>query len=385
MGSVRKIKVPNELSLIPLIAIYFKQRPNIVWTFGFLKIIDLRTQGYIGNGGKHHRFFCGPRFAPGPHGSRMSGSSRNGTLAAPLRRHRQIGMFIIFILSCCFEVLCEECGVRPAEAASISKISSNRVHVIANDGGVVLVQNRRAVVAVENVAGPPGTRLPVHVVVNSALLSPNDGTDIPYVNFAGLPDSCRLSAGIKRTRSWSVPIDKLGGLMLVPDAGCEGDFQVLVMIYDGGDIRTDSMRTISFSIDRAPSAPTPSVRLPAIEVAPPVAPVSSALAPVSPALEEALLKKGDSCLKNGDISAARLNFETLALRGSARGAMALAKSFDPGILNSMAIAGLKPDLAKAKEWYAKAAGLGDKDASQRLSDLMVPRLDTAERDQPPTQ
>jgi hypothetical protein len=38
--------------------------------------------------------------------------------------------------------------------------------------------------------------------------------------------------------------------------------------------------------------------------------------------EEALLKKGMILLKNGDISAARLNFENLALRGSTKGAFA---------------------------------------------------------------
>jgi hypothetical protein len=83
-----------------------------------------------------------------------------------------------------------------------------------------------------------------------------------------------------------------------------------------------------------------------------------AAAAVSPAEEEALLKKGMILLKNGDVSAARLNFESLALRGSTKGAFALAQSFDPAVLQSIPIEGLRPDLTKAKEWYAKAAALG---------------------------
>jgi hypothetical protein len=91
--------------------------------------------------------------------------------------------------------------------------------------------------------------------------------------------------------------------------------------------------------------------------------------PVSPAEEEILLKKGGILLDNGDVSAARLSFEALALRGSAKGAFAMAQSFDPAVLGSMTIAGLKPDMAKAKERYSKAAQLGSQDATRRLSAL----------------
>jgi hypothetical protein len=98
-------------------------------------------------------------------------------------------------------------------------------------------------------------------------------------------------------------------------------------------------------------------------------PAGQAAPAVSPAEEAAILKRGAILLKNGDVSAARLNFETLALRGSAKGAIALAQSFDPAVLRSMPIAGLRPDLMKAKEWYAKAAALGDQEATRRLAVL----------------
>jgi hypothetical protein len=240
-----------------------------------------------------------------------------------------------------------------------------------NKGQVILIQNMSASLSVENVTGPPGTLLPVRVNVSSSLLSKDGGE--PSITFSGLPDSCRLSAGNKRTRSWSVPIDKLDGLMLMPAAGCKGDFKVLIMIFDGKDVRSDIMRTILFSIHADESVP-PLLPHPAPTEA--RIPVLS----VSPALEEALLKKGQVLLKIGDVSAARLSFETLALRGSAKGAFALAQSYDPAVLHSVAIAGLKPDLAKAKEWYAKAAELGNEDAVRRLSALKFLKQDTPLRE-----
>jgi TPR repeat protein len=235
----------------------------------------------------------------------------------------------------------------------------------ATPESVIWAQSKNADFLVENVAGPPGVPLPVRVVVGPALLSPDDDRDEPAVNFSGLLDRCRLSAGSKRTRSWYVPIDKLEGLMLVPQAGCEGNFSVLVMIYDGKNVRNDT-RTILFSIHAGADVPRftpPSTQL-----------ETSALPPIVPAEEEALLKKGALLLKNGDVSAARLNFENLALRGSSRGAFALAQSYDPSVLHSMDIAGLRPDLMKAKEWYAKAAALGDQEAARRLSVLNSVKL-----------
>jgi TPR repeat protein len=137
------------------------------------------------------------------------------------------------------------------------------------------------------------------------------------------------------------------------------------MIYDGKNVRNDT-RTILFSIHAGadvPRFPPPSTQS-----------ETSALPPIAPAEEEALLKKGALLLKNGDVSAARLNFENLALRGSSRGAFALAQSYDPSVLHSMDIAGLRPDLTKAKEWYAKAAALGDQEAARRLSVLNSVKL-----------
>lgn len=213
---------------------------------------------------------------------------------------------------------------------------------------LVLVQQGNGDFTVEIVAGPPGTPLPVKVKLGSSPISADPDREDPAIMFSGLPDGFRLSAGTKKTRAWAVPIDKLTGLMLIPPPAFEGDFKVLAMFFDGKDVR--DMRTMPVSIHRKPAST-------------PIVPV------LSRGEEEALLKRGNVLLKNGDVSAARLNFETLASRGSAIGAFALAQSYDPEFLKTMSVAGLRPDVAKAREWYRKAAELGSKEAALRLSAL----------------
>jgi hypothetical protein len=84
--------------------------------------------------------------------------------------------------------------------------------------------------SVEDATGQPGIPLPLHIRVSSALFSSDADRDDPAVILSGIPDACRLSAGSKRKRSWSLPPEKLDGLMLIPASGCQGDLKILVMI-----------------------------------------------------------------------------------------------------------------------------------------------------------
>ena len=53
-------------------------------------------------------------------------------------------------------------------------------------------------------------------------------------------------------------------------------------------------------------------------------------------------------MQSGDVSGARAVFETLALQGSAAGAMALGETYDPLVLRTLVIKGLEADPEKAK-------------------------------------
>jgi hypothetical protein len=276
---------------------------------------------------------------------------------------RKLGFSLLFIsLFSAAEMFAAASGTTLSAAGDTLQKAADREPIES-------AQNSTPNFSVEDATGQPGVPLPLHIRVSSSLFSPDADRDVSII-LSGIPDACRLSAGTKRKRSWSVPVEKLDGLILIPASGCQGDFKILVMIYDGTDVRSE-MRTIFVSIYGEPRESPALDRSSQVEARTTATPSGP---PVSPAEEEILLKKGSILLNNGDVSAARLNFEALALRGSAKGAFAMAQSFDPAVLGSMTIAGLRPDLAKAKEWYSKAAQLGSQDAARRLSALNASQL-----------
>lgn len=87
---------------------------------------------------------------------------------------------------------------------------------------------------------------------------------------------------------------------------------------------------------------------------------------IDQALEEKWLERGTRLLRAGDVSAARLAFSHLAEQGSGRGAMAMAMTFDPNQPSSRVVAGIKPDVKRARFWYQRALSLGNEAARDPL-------------------
>jgi TPR repeat protein len=83
----------------------------------------------------------------------------------------------------------------------------------------------------------------------------------------------------------------------------------------------------------------------------------------------ALIERGSAFLKRGDLASARLLLRRAADAGSADAALMLGSTFDPAFIQQLGVIGIKPDVARAREWYQKAAGLGSDAASQRLANL----------------
>jgi len=117
--------------------------------------------------------------------------------------------------------------------------------------------------------------------------------------------------------------------------------------------------------NRASLAPSPPVReqkaAPA-EAAPPARPLSADEI-------ETLLEQGRKFLSVGDFVSARTLFGRIAEARDARGALALAETYDPILIAKSGVKGITPDIAKAREWYAKAQDLGSPDAGSRLGAL----------------
>jgi len=82
-----------------------------------------------------------------------------------------------------------------------------------------------------------------------------------------------------------------------------------------------------------------------------------------------LLSRGDAMLALGDVLAARLLYQRAAELGSAQGATAVGKTYDPAVLVSIGASGLAADRAAAASWYRKGAALGDQDGARRLASL----------------
>ncbi len=95
---------------------------------------------------------------------------------------------------------------------------------------------------------------------------------------------------------------------------------------------------------------------------------STILGPDSPE-NTTLIDRGLAYFKRGDVASARLLFRRAAEAGSASAALMLGSTFDPLIIQQLGVIGIEPDVARARQWYEKAAVLGSVDASQRLAKL----------------
>jgi hypothetical protein len=82
-----------------------------------------------------------------------------------------------------------------------------------------------------------------------------------------------------------------------------------------------------------------------------------------------LIARGNERMEIGDIAAARLLFELAAESGSPVAATAMGRSYDPVYFVRVGVRGVKPDAAKAKDWYEKAVSGGDRTAEQDLNNL----------------
>jgi hypothetical protein len=103
--------------------------------------------------------------------------------------------------------------------------------------------------------------------------------------------------------------------------------------------------------------------------APPASPVAEPPRAVEVLSREEVLslrKRGQDLLSVGDIASARLILTRLAEAGDADATLMLAGTYDGTVLAGLHVVGIRPDPAKAHEWYMRAAELGSSEARLRL-------------------
>lgn len=67
-----------------------------------------------------------------------------------------------------------------------------------------------------------------------------------------------------------------------------------------------------------------------------------------------LIRRGEELLARGDLAGARLVFGRAAGDGDPRGAIGMARSFDPETLLKVRVLGIRPDPDQAAQWYARS-------------------------------
>jgi TPR repeat protein len=84
---------------------------------------------------------------------------------------------------------------------------------------------------------------------------------------------------------------------------------------------------------------------------------------------ELLLKQGKDFVAVGDFATARTVLQRTADAGVAKGALALAETYDPAVLAKLGVRGMQGDVEQARRWYARAQELGSDEAAHRLAQM----------------
>lgn len=232
-----------------------------------------------------------------------------------------------------------------------------------------------------SISAAPAARTVLAISVGPAGAVPRNS----FVRVRGLPPMAALSDGHSiAPGSWAIPIAALPDLTITLPTGAAGKSDVSVTLVSiDGSVLASARATLVISAEQATQA-GPAARPPAAGAkmlragAPlPGPPSPPAVAPApKPAISDAahergqrLMERGNQQLGEGNISAARLFYERAADEGLAKGAMALAGTYDASELAQLKVRGVPPDPAQARHWYERARQLGATEADLRLQRL----------------
>lgn len=227
--------------------------------------------------------------------------------------------------------------------------------------------------AVRDISGEPAKPLPIKIEVPGDVARGGQPLrENSFIMLRGLPQELTVSAGFRVRNAWVISFADLDQLQLVTPADYNGGFTLEVLLYWGRDVpplmrrvnvdvrsRSDRLQTAA-PANINPPMPTDPGATGSTKANPPPPPLSVAE-------ETNLLSRGEKAMQLGQVAAARMIYENLAGRGSARAAFAMGQSFDPEVLMTMNILGLTPDVEQARQWYRRAANLGSDKAMERLS------------------
>ena len=238
-----------------------------------------------------------------------------------------------------------------------------------------LVQESSSGFSVEDIGGISGAATAVKIRLPSQIdESAGSNATRRFLMFRGLPDELTLTSGFRTRNVWIVAVADVGNLKLNIPPTYWGNIPVEVLLYQE-ETKTPESRTIS--IDIIPPGQAVADARTGADAKQPAAnkPARTQSLGALGALQEEtrLLSQGETHLRNGNVVFARVLFEELVARGSARGAFAVAQTYDPAVLQQIGVVGIQGDVEKAKSWYRKAAELGNAAPLDILSSLKKDR------------
>ncbi len=222
---------------------------------------------------------------------------------------------------------------------------------------IVLAQQNGFSVA--DVAGPPDKPLPLKIN-----LPPENGDLFRVLMVRGLPEAFELTAGVSLDDAWALSPSEAPRVALVAPPDYAGEFSLEVLFIRGnGEAREQEIVDVRIGPDVEEDVADTSDPDPAKQ---PQAKESS----ISPELQKSMFERASRMMSGGDIAGARLILRYLAEQGSPGAAFAMGQSFDPGFLKDIYVRGGNPsDVEKARDWYRRAAEMGNAEARSRLSAL----------------
>jgi hypothetical protein len=219
--------------------------------------------------------------------------------------------------------------------------------------------SRVAIVVPATVKAQPAskTRLPIQI-------TPSDAPKNSFIRVRGLPFAAALTEGHAiAPGAWAVPLNALASLSIILPVGIQGASEISIhLVSVDGSILAEAKTVLTVEAAAAPGKAESSVAKEPVVLVPPLPPEARERA-------LGLHAKGQEQLDRGNIYAARKFFERAAEIGLAQSAVALAATYDPDELAKLAVVGLQPDPAAARQWYEKARELGAPEAVDRLRRL----------------
>lgn len=234
---------------------------------------------------------------------------------------------------------------------------------------------------VNDVRGNLNSMIPL--MLNARL---SDGAEPIDLKVMGLPPESYLTKGIETAKgTWLLKPEDLADVKLVVPQfdAAQFDVEIAAVEQKTGSLAAP-MKAMTVEIADAKVIEAKAdvgVALPP-DIAATIAPATAAPelsqqsasipAPIaSNPAAAALISKGDGLLNSGDVASARQFYLRASELGDANGAYGVGRTYDPKIYADLNVQGLRPDPAKAKDWYKKAMAGGSMAAKLALDTLQA--------------